>query len=74
VYEPSPTNSPQAGDHRAAVAKFGPGANSPGLRREELAQLAGVSVTHYTRLEQGQRHQASESVIESQAALRLLWC
>ena len=26
----------------------------PGLRREELAQLAGVSPTYYTRLEQGQ--------------------
>ncbi len=26
----------------------------PGLRREELAMLAGVSVTYYTRLEQGQ--------------------
>ena len=25
----------------------------PGLRREELAELAGVSLTYYTRLEQG---------------------
>ncbi|GAA1368745.1 helix-turn-helix transcriptional regulator [Streptomyces beijiangensis] len=39
----------------------------PGLRREELAQLAGVSVTYYTRLEQGQSTRASESVIESLA-------
>ncbi|WP_101897521.1 helix-turn-helix transcriptional regulator [Embleya scabrispora] len=39
----------------------------PGLRREELARLAGVSVTYYTRLEQGQSHQASESVIEALA-------
>lgn len=34
----------------------------PGLRREELAPLAGVSVTYYityyTRLEQGQSHHA----------------
>lgn len=44
----------------------------PGLRREELAQLAGVSVTYYTRLEQGQSHQASQSVIEALAdALQL---
>lgn len=44
----------------------------PGLRREELAQLAGVSVTYYTRLEQGQSHQASWSVVEALAdALRL---
>lgn len=43
-----------------------------GLRREELAQLAGVSVTYYTRLEQGQSQNASDSVIESLArALRL---
>jgi transcriptional regulator with XRE-family HTH domain len=39
----------------------------PGLRREELAQLAGVSVTYYTRLEQGQSGRASESIIEALA-------
>lgn len=44
----------------------------PGLRREELAQLAGVSVTYYTRLEQGQSPNASDSVIDALArALRL---
>ncbi|MFC7550360.1 helix-turn-helix transcriptional regulator [Plantactinospora sp. GCM10030261] len=37
----------------------------PGLRREELAQLAGVSATYYTRLEQGQSRNASEAVIEA---------
>ena len=37
----------------------------PGLRREELAQLAGVSVTYYTRLEQGQSTNASKSVIDA---------
>ncbi|QOT22520.1 helix-turn-helix transcriptional regulator [Paenarthrobacter sp. YJN-D] len=37
----------------------------PGLRREELAMLAGVSSTYYTRLEQGQSSNASEAVIES---------
>lgn len=37
----------------------------PGLRREEVALLAGVSVTYYTRLEQGQSVNASESVLES---------
>lgn len=37
----------------------------PGLRREELAQLAGVSATYYMRLEQGQSTNASESVIEA---------
>ncbi len=44
----------------------------PGLRREELAQLAGVSPIYYTRLEQGQSTNASESVIEAIGrALRL---
>lgn len=38
-----------------------------GLRREELALLAGVSSTYYTRLEQGQSTGASESVIDSLA-------
>jgi len=43
-----------------------------GLRREELAQLAGLSVSYYTRLEQGQSHNASPEVLEALArALRL---
>ncbi|WP_197376668.1 helix-turn-helix transcriptional regulator [Mycolicibacterium baixiangningiae] len=43
-----------------------------GLRREELAQLAGVSVSYYTRLEQGQSVNASEAVLDALAgALRL---
>ncbi len=37
----------------------------PGLRREELAQLAGVSATYYTRLEQGHSTNASETVIDA---------
>lgn len=44
----------------------------PGLRREELAQLAGISVNYYTRLEQGQAGNASDAIIEALAtALRL---
>ncbi|MEU6505195.1 helix-turn-helix transcriptional regulator [Streptomyces sp. NPDC046942] len=43
-----------------------------GLRREELALLAGVSVTHYTRLEQGRAAGVSDSVLEAIArTLRL---
>src|SRR3954453_17313190 len=38
---------------------------TPGLRREEVALLAGVGVTWYTWLEQGRRINASEQVIES---------
>jgi transcriptional regulator with XRE-family HTH domain len=44
----------------------------PGLRREELAQMAGVSVDYYTRLEQGRCRTASPEILESLAtALRL---
>jgi transcriptional regulator with XRE-family HTH domain len=39
----------------------------PGLRREELAQLAGVSAGYYTRLEQGQAETASEQVLDALA-------
>jgi transcriptional regulator with XRE-family HTH domain len=44
----------------------------PGLRREEVAVLAGVSVEYYTRLEQGNARGASEEVLYSVAkALRM---
>jgi transcriptional regulator with XRE-family HTH domain len=45
---------------------------TPGLRREEVAELAGVSLTWYTWLEQGRRIAASPQVLDSLArALRL---
>jgi transcriptional regulator with XRE-family HTH domain len=44
----------------------------PGLRRDELAQLAGVSVDYYMRLEQGRAGQPSEGVLDALGrALRL---
>lgn len=44
----------------------------PGLRREEVAQLAGVSVDYYVRLERGRGHNVSGSVLDAVArALRL---
>ena len=44
----------------------------PGLRREEVARLAGVSTDYYTRLEQGRKASASEPVLNAVArALRL---
>lgn len=44
----------------------------PGLRREEVAELAGISRDYYTRLEQGLGHQMSDQVLNSLAdALRL---
>src|SRR3954471_1179305 len=43
-----------------------------GLRREELATLANVSITHYTRLEQGRAGNATDSTLEAIArTLRL---
>ncbi len=44
----------------------------PGLRREEVAVLAGVSVPYYTRLERGDMNGVSEGVLEGLArALQL---
>lgn len=44
----------------------------PGLRREELAMLAGISAPYYARLEQGQARNASPQVLDAIAnALRL---
>ena len=40
----------------------------PGLRRAEVAQLAGVSIEYYTRLERGNLSGVSEAVLEALAA------
>ncbi|HEX4249517.1 MAG TPA: helix-turn-helix transcriptional regulator [Pseudonocardia sp.] len=50
-----------------------PGARRvPGLRREEVAQLAGLSVDYYVRLERGRGLNVSESVLDALArALQL---
>ena len=43
-----------------------------GLRREEVAMLAGISTEYYLRLEQGRDHQPSDQVLEGLArALQL---
>ncbi|WP_306205606.1 helix-turn-helix transcriptional regulator [Actinoplanes sp. RD1] len=45
---------------------------TPGLRREEVAQLAMISVDHYSRLEQGRSRHPSRAVLNGIArALRL---
>jgi transcriptional regulator with XRE-family HTH domain len=50
----------------------GPRRRTPGLRREEVAQLAGVGVTWYTWLEQGRPINASVQVLDAIArTLRL---
>ncbi|PIM69932.1 transcriptional regulator [Streptomyces sp. JV178] len=54
------------------LPEFGRHRRVPGLRREELAQLAGVSVAYYTRLEQGNGRNVSAEVLDAIArALRL---
>ena len=45
---------------------------TPGLRREEVAQLAGVGVTWYTWLEQGRQIKASAQVLTAVARTLLL--
>ena len=45
---------------------------TPGLRREEVAQLAGVGVTWYTWLEQGRDIRVSEQVLEAIARTLML--
>lgn len=54
------------------VGNFGGQRRVPGLRREELALLAGVSVDYYTRLEQGRARNAPPDILDAvAAALRL---
>jgi transcriptional regulator with XRE-family HTH domain len=56
---------------QVALPTYGP-RRVPGLRREEVAVLAGVSVPYYTRLERGDMNGASESVLDALArALKL---
>ncbi|MDX3073561.1 helix-turn-helix transcriptional regulator [Streptomyces sp. NPDC088354] len=56
----------------AGVAVSGTARRVPGLRREELARLAGVSTDSYTRLEQGRHQNVSDAVLDAVArALRL---
>jgi len=44
----------------------------PGLRREEIATLAGIGIDHYNRMERGNLAGVSEDVLEAVArALRL---
>lgn len=56
---------------KAGISSYGM-RRVPGLRREELARLAGVSVAYYTRLEQGQSTGASDSIIDAIARALLL--
>src|SRR3954468_11181541 len=58
---PAEVNLPATGQRRV-----------PGLRREEVALLAGVSADYYVRLEQGRERSPSAQVLDAlSAALRL---
>jgi transcriptional regulator with XRE-family HTH domain len=57
---------------QAGLPTFGGSRRVAGLRREEVALLAGVSVDYYTRLERGNAGGVSDTVLESLArALQL---
>jgi transcriptional regulator with XRE-family HTH domain len=57
---------------QAGLRVYGDNRRVPGLRREEVALLAGVSVDYYTRLERGSMSGVSESVLDALArALQL---
>ena len=57
---------------QAGLPAYGGNRRVAGLRREEVAMLAGVSVDYYTRLERGNLSGASDSVLEALArALQL---
>jgi len=55
----------QADPSRAGLPPDGRVRRVPGLRREEVAFLAGVSTDYYARLEQGRRITPSPAVIEA---------
>ncbi|WP_328565215.1 helix-turn-helix transcriptional regulator [Streptomyces coelicoflavus] len=57
---------------QAGLPAYGGNRRVPGLRREEVALLAGVSIDYYVRLERGHLAGASEEVLDSVAnALQL---
>ena len=62
LVRPEDVELPDAGSHRRV----------PGLRREEVAMLAGVSADYYVRLEQGRDQHPSAQVLDALArALQL---
>lgn len=57
---------------KAGLAAYGGNRRVPGLRRGEVASLAGVSIEYYTRLERGNLAGVSDEVLEAVArALQL---
>ena len=57
---------------QAGLSTYGRNRRVPGLRREEVALLAGISIEYYTRLERGNARGVSEEVLDGIArALQL---
>jgi transcriptional regulator with XRE-family HTH domain len=52
---------------QAGLPVFGGARRVPGLRREEAAMLAGVSVDYYTKMERGDLRGVSEGVLDALA-------
>jgi hypothetical protein len=50
---------------QAGVPPFGGQRRVPGLRRGEIASLAGVSIEYYTRLERGNLGGVSDGVLDA---------
>ncbi|TRO58967.1 MULTISPECIES: helix-turn-helix transcriptional regulator [unclassified Streptomyces] len=80
---PQPQNGTELGRFlRARRARVTPGQaglptgagprRTPGLRREELATLTGISIDYYTRLERGKETRPSPSVVDALARGLLL--
>jgi transcriptional regulator with XRE-family HTH domain len=68
VIDPGNGSTPQ----QAGLVAYGRNRRVPGLRREEVATLAGVSIDYCTQLERGKLTGVSDSVLEALAgALQL---
>ena len=52
---------------QAGLANYGRNRRVPGLRRSEVADLAGVSVEYYAQLERGNLSGVSDSVLDALA-------
>ncbi|MGW4637281.1 helix-turn-helix domain-containing protein [Sphaerisporangium sp. NPDC004334] len=54
---------------RAGLMRGAGSRRTPGLRRDEVAVLAGVSIDYYTRLEQGRERSPSDAVLNALAGV-----
>ena len=52
---------------QAGLPRYGGRRRVTGLRREEVALLAGISIEYYTRLERGDAHGVSDEVLDALA-------